>query len=75
MIVIDSLSSLFAGVQGKHQQNFDMLKELLYYFKSLTKKHFVSVVYTNNTKDAGFVRRVTDVKNLVGEPLIWAVDK
>jgi hypothetical protein len=52
-----------------------LLKELLFYFKSLTKKHFVSVVYTNNTKDANQAKRVTDVKNLVGEPLLWAVDK
>jgi hypothetical protein len=75
MIVIDSLSSLFAGVSPKQQQQFDLLKELLFYFKSLTKKHFVSVVYTNNTKDANLAKRVTDVKNLVGEPLLWAVDK
>ena len=46
-----------------------MVKELLYYFKTLAKHHFVGVVYTNNTKDAASVTRVTDLKNLVGEPL------
>lgn len=48
---------------------------MLYYFKTLTKKHFISVVYTNNTKDASVVQRVTEVKTIVGEPLNWAVDK
>jgi hypothetical protein len=52
-----------------------MIKELLFYFKSLTKQHFISVVYTNNTKDATTVQRVTEVKTIVGEPLNWAVDK
>lgn len=52
-----------------------MVKEVLYFFKSLTKKHLVGVVYTNNTKDANLVQRVTDLKNLVNEPLSWAVDK
>jgi hypothetical protein len=42
--------------------------------KTLTKKYFISVIYTNNTKDAN-VTRVTELKNLVGEPLTWAVDK
>ena len=51
-----------------------MVKDLLYYFKTLAKNHFVGIVYTNNTKDAT-VTRVTDLKNQVGEPLTWAVDK
>ena len=51
-----------------------LIKELLFYFKSLTKKYFISVVFTNNTKDAR-VSRVTELKNLVGEPLNFAVDK
>ena len=51
-----------------------MVKEVLYFFKCLTKKHQIGIVYTNNTKDAS-VTRVTDLKNLVNEPLSWAVDK
>jgi hypothetical protein len=51
-----------------------MVKELLYYFKSLTKKYFISVIYTNNTRDGG-ATRVTELKNSIGEPLTWAVDK
>ena len=75
MIVIDSLSSLFSGIPLKHNQYyFSLVKELLYYLKSLTKKYFISIIYTNNTKD-GMVSRVTELKNLVGEPLTWAVDK
>ena len=75
MIIIDSLSSLFSGIPLKHNQYyFSLVKELLYYLKSLTKKYFISIVYTNNTKD-GMVSRVTELKNLVGEPLAWAVDK
>ena len=42
--------------------------------KTLTKKYFISIIYTNNTKDS-HVTRVTELKNLVGEPLNWAVDK
>ena len=75
MIIIDSLSALFNAVPAKPTQYFSMIKELLFYFKSLTKKHFISVVYTNNTKDASTVQRVTEVKTIVGEPLNWAVDK
>ena len=52
-----------------------MIKDLLYFFKTLTKKHFIGVVYTNNTKDVQMVQKVTDLRNLVGEPLSWAVDK
>ena len=52
-----------------------MVKEILYFFKSLTKKHHIGVVFTNNTKDANSIQRVTDLKNLVNEPLSWAVDK
>jgi replicative DNA helicase len=75
MIVIDSLSSLFSGIPTKQNQYyFSLVKELLFYLKSLTKKYFISVIYTNNTKDA-MVSRVTELKNLVGEPLSWAVDK
>ena len=75
MIVIDSLSSLFASLSSKQQQYFLKIKDLLYYFKNLTKKHNVSVVYTNNTRDANLITKVTDLKNLVHEPLSWAVDK
>ena len=75
MIVIDSLSALFNSVPSKPQHYFSLIKELLFYFKSLTKRHFVSMVYTNNTKDASIVQRVTEVKTIVGEPLNWAVDK
>ena len=76
LIVIDSLSSLFSGIDMKrsNQYYYCLVKELVYYIKSLTKKYFISVVYTNNTKD-GMVSRVTELKNLVGEPLSWAVDK
>ena len=75
LIFIDSLSSLFSAVPNNKQHYFQMVKEVLYFFKSLTKKHLVGVVYTNNTKDANLVQRVTDLKNLVNEPLSWAVDK
>lgn len=75
MIVIDSLSSLFAQSSAKQQQHFQQCKDLLYYFKSLTKHHNVGVVYTNNTRDASQITKVTDLKNLVHEPLTWAVDK
>jgi hypothetical protein len=51
-----------------------MIKELLFYFKSFTKKHFISVIYTNNSRDGG-ATRVTELKNQIGEPLSWAVDK
>ena len=74
MIVIDSLSSLFSGISTKNNYYASMVKELLYYLKSLTKKYYISVIYTNNTKD-GLVSRVTELKNLIGEPLSWAVDK
>jgi archaellum biogenesis ATPase FlaH len=75
MIVIDSLSSLFAQSSAKQQQHFQQIKDLLYYFKSLTKRHNVGVIYTNNTRDASSITKVTDLKNLVHEPLTWAVDK
>ena len=75
LIVIDSLSALFNAVPAKPAQYFSLIKELLFYFKSLTKKHFISVLYTNNTKDSAVVHRVTEVKTIVGEPLNWAVDK
>lgn len=75
MIVIDSLSSLFAQSSPKQQQYFQQIKDLLYYFKSLTKRHNISVVYTNNTRDATSITKVTDLKNLVHEPLSWAIDK
>jgi len=51
------------------------VKDLLYCFKTLTKKYFIGVVFTNNTKDAQGVTRVSELKNLVGEPMAWAVDK
>jgi predicted ATP-dependent serine protease len=75
MIVIDSLSSLFAQSSPKQQQYFQQIKDLLYYLKSLTKRHNVCVVYTNNTRDASQITKVTELKNLVHEPLSWAVDK
>lgn len=75
MIVIDSLSSLFAQSSAKQQQYFQQIKDLLYYFKNLTKRHNVCVIYTNNTRDAAGISKVTDLKNLVHEPLSWAVDK
>lgn len=53
LVVIDSLSSLFNGVPAKNY--FSLIKDLLFYFKSLTKKHFVGVVYTNNSKDSAVV--------------------
>ena len=53
LIVIDSLSSLFNGVPSKAY--FSLIKDLLFYFKSLTKKHYVGVVYTNNSKDTSVV--------------------
>ena len=53
LIVIDSLSSLFAAVSARKDQYYQMVKDLLFYFKTLSKNHFVGVVYTNNTKDAG----------------------
>ena len=71
--MIDSLSSLFNGVPAKGY--FALIKDLLFYFKSLTKKHSVGIVYTNNSKDSNPAQRVTDVKNIVGEPLSWAIDK
>ena len=74
MIVIDSLSSLFSNIPMRGQYYYNLVKEFLYYVKTLTKKYFISVIYTNNTKDAN-VTRVTELKNLVGEPLTWAVDK
>ena len=74
MIVIDNLSCLFSNIPQRGQYYYNLIKELLYYMKTLTKKYFISVVYTNNTKDAN-VTRVTELKNLVGEPLTWAVDK
>lgn len=75
LIFIDSLSSLFATLPGNKQVYYQMIKDLLYFFKTLTKKHFIGVVYTNNTKDANLIQKVTDLKNIVGEPLSWAVDK
>ena len=52
MIMIDSLSSLFATSFGNKQHYYTMIKELLYFFRTLAKNHFVGVVYTNSTKDA-----------------------
>jgi hypothetical protein len=62
LIVIDSLSSLFATVSNNKQHYYQMIKELLCLFKTLAKNHFVGIVYTNNTKDAQ-VQRVTDLRN------------
>jgi hypothetical protein len=50
--MIDSLSSLInACSNAKAKQMFSVVKEMLFLFKTLTKRHFVSVVYTNNLKD------------------------
>jgi hypothetical protein len=75
LIVIDSLSSLFMGIPQKNNQMVQLMKELLYYFKTLTKKYFICVMFTNNSKDSYGVSRVSELKNLVGEPVSWAVDK
>lgn len=85
LVVIDSLSALVAtataaanaasGSSTKSQHQHALITDLLYYMKALAKQHFVGVVYTNNTKEAASVRRVTDLKNLVTEPLAWAADK
>ena len=75
LIFIDSISSLFSGLTQKNQNHVILVKELLYYFKTLTKKYFIGVVITNNTKDAQGVTRVSELRNLVGEPLSWAVEK
>ena len=78
LIIIDSLSSLFWEVGSKslkqHERYQQQIKEVLYYFKCLTRRHHVGVIFTNNCKDAG-VTRVTDLQNQVGEPLQWAADK
>ena len=75
LIFIDSLSSLFSAAPRNKQNYLDLIKEILFFFNSLTKKHSVCVVYTNNTKDDNVKKRVTEVKNLVNEPLVWSVDK
>ena len=54
MIVIDNLSNLFVPV-GSKLQYYALIKELIFLIKSLTKRHFVGVLYTNNTKDANLV--------------------
>jgi len=43
---------LFAAEQAKKEVYVQMVKDLIYYFKTLSKTHFVGVVYTNNTRDA-----------------------
>ena len=68
LIVIDSLSSLFSGLAPKNQSSIAQQKELLHLFKILTKKYFIGIVYTNNTKDA-HITRVSELRNLVGEPI------
>lgn len=74
LILIDSLSSLFATIQGKSQQYYSSIKDILILFETLAKKHHVGIVFTNNTMDAT-VSRTTDLRNQVGEPLESAVDK
>lgn len=69
LVVIDSLSSLLAATSTNKQQYQQMVKDLLYYFKTLAKTHFVGVVYSNNSKDVASLTRVTDLRNQVGEPL------
>jgi RecA/RadA recombinase len=68
MIVIDSLSSLFwetnsaasSKAHDKHQQQ--LIKEVLYYLKVLSRKYFICVVFTNNTRDgAQNVTRVSEI--------------
>lgn len=82
MIVIDSLSSLFwesgtsasSKAHDRHQQQ--LIKEVLYYLKVLSRKYFISVVFTNNTRDgASSVTRISEISTQLGEPLGWAVDK
>lgn len=83
MIVIDSLSSLFwetsaqstsKGSHDRHQQQ--LIKEVLYYLKVLANKHFISIIFTNNTRDgAQGVTRVSEISTQLGEPLGWAVNK
>ena len=44
--------------------------------KVLSRKYFISVVFTNNTRDgAQNVTRVSEIATQLGEPLGWAVDK
>merc|ERR1711959_219440 len=57
--------------------SLDKLLVLLAHLVSLlkAKKYFIGIVYTNNTKDT-HVSRVSELRNLVGEPISsWAVDK
>lgn len=72
MIIIDSMSSLFWEVGSKHAKSQDkyqqQIKEILYYIKTITRKYFVSIIFTNNTKESG-VTRVTELQNQIGEPL------
>lgn len=53
LVIIDSLSSLFAASSIKRDAFYQSVKDLLFYLKTLAKNHFVGVVYTNNTRDAG----------------------
>lgn len=66
MLIIDSLSSLFWECGSKSQKIHDryqqLIKELLYYFKLLTRKYFICVIFTNNTRDGG-ASRVTELTN------------
>ena len=82
MIVIDSLSSLFwessssSSSKAHDKQQQQLIKEVLYYLKVLTRKYFISVIFTNNSRDgSSAVTRVSEISTQLGEPLGWAVDK
>ena len=84
MIVIDSLSSLFwetganpSTSKGSHDRlQQHLIKEVLYYLKVLATKYFISIIFTNNTRDGAHqVTRVSEISLQLGEPLGWAVDK
>jgi hypothetical protein len=66
MIIIDSLSSLFWESGSKSQKQHDryqqLIKEVLYYFKILTRRYFISVIFTNNSREGG-ATRVTELQN------------
>lgn len=68
MIVIDSLSSLFwetssqTSSKAHDRQQQQLIKEVLYYLKVLSRKYFISVIFTNNTRDgAQGVTRVSEI--------------
>jgi len=62
LLFIDSLSSLFCGIPQKQHNYFQLVKDLVYYLKALSKRHNVGVVYTNSTREAA-PTRVSEIKN------------